>query len=181
VSLITKKAIAGSLKKLILQHPLNKLTIRHITDDCGINRQTFYYHFRDIYDLVEWIYTYDAAQAIGENKTYDTWQEGYRQIFHYIEENRDFVTRTYHALSREFLERILYDRTYQLLLGVIREKARGHAVVEGDVSFIAHFYKYGFVGLILDWVDRGLREDPELIITQLNNLICGDIEKALGV
>ena len=51
----TKYALENSLKKLLLQKPLNKITINDITEDCGINRMTFYYHFKDIYDLVEWV------------------------------------------------------------------------------------------------------------------------------
>ena len=72
----TKKALAESLKNLLLQKPLNKITISDIADDCGINRMTFYYHFKDIYDLVEWTCAEEAAQAMEGKKTYDTWQEG---------------------------------------------------------------------------------------------------------
>lgn len=167
------------MKKLAFQYPLNKLTIKQITDDCGINRQTFYYHFHDIFNLVEWIYADEAARAIGENRTYDTWQEGYLRIFHYIEENRDFVLRTYHSFSREHLEHYLHDLTYRLLIAVINEKQKGRKVREEDKAFIAHFYKYGFVGLILDWIEKDMKEDPDLIIQRLGVLIYGDIEKAL--
>ena len=55
MSQTTKRALEASLKKLLLQKPLNKITINDITEDCGVNRMTFYYHFKDIYDLVDWI------------------------------------------------------------------------------------------------------------------------------
>ena len=51
---ITKRALEASLKKLLLQKPLDKITINDIAEDCGISRMTFYYHFKDIYDLIEW-------------------------------------------------------------------------------------------------------------------------------
>ena len=57
---ITKTALEASLKKLLLKKPLDKITIRDLTEDCGISRMTFYYHFKDIYDLVEWI-CYEAV------------------------------------------------------------------------------------------------------------------------
>lgn len=50
----TKRALEASLKKLLLQKPLDKITIQDLTTDCGISRMAFYYHFKDIYDLVEW-------------------------------------------------------------------------------------------------------------------------------
>ena len=62
MSEITKKALAESLKKLLSKNKLNKITIKEITEDCGVNRQTFYYHFKDIYDLLEWIYKNEVIQ-----------------------------------------------------------------------------------------------------------------------
>lgn len=70
MSQITKRALEQSLKRLLLQKPLNKITISDITDDCGISRMTFYYHFKDIYDLVEWACLQDASGALQEKRTH---------------------------------------------------------------------------------------------------------------
>ena len=61
MSQVTKRALEASLKNLLLQKPLSKITINDIAEDCGINRMTFYYHFRDIYDLIEWSCEEDKA------------------------------------------------------------------------------------------------------------------------
>lgn len=64
----TKQILEESLKKLMLQKPLDKITIRDLTEDCGISRMAFYYHFKDIYDLVEWSCLEDATRALaGKN------------------------------------------------------------------------------------------------------------------
>lgn len=68
MSQVTKRALEASLKNLLLQKPLNKITISDIAEDCGINRMTFYYHFKDIYDLVEWSCLEDAKKAIEDKK-----------------------------------------------------------------------------------------------------------------
>ncbi|MGB4658135.1 MAG: TetR-like C-terminal domain-containing protein [Mobilitalea sp.] len=175
----TKRALAASLKKLLLEKPLDKITVIDITDDCEVNRQTFYYHFKDIFDLVEWIYISEANKALGDKKTSDTWQQGFLQIFEYIQENKALVTNTYHSISREHLERFLYNETYQLLIGVIEEKAESMAVRDVDKTFIANFYKYAFVGIVLEWIRTGMHENPSAIIGRLNILIQGDITKAL--
>ena len=88
MSQITKRALEQSLKNLLLKKPLTKITINDITEDCGINRMTFYYHFKDIYDLVEWSCLEDARKALEEKKTYDTWQQGFLQIFEAVLENK---------------------------------------------------------------------------------------------
>lgn len=176
----TKFAIAQSFKNLAVDNHLNKITIKDITDDCSINRQTFYYHFHDIYDLVEWIYTIEASKVIGEKKTYNTWQQGFLHIFSYVFDNKNFVLRTFHSINREILNQSLYDATYDLLIDVINEKSQSYTVKEEEKSFIANFYKYGFVGLMIDWINGGMKESPNTIIDRLNILISGDIEKALS-
>lgn len=175
----TKKALAASLKKLLSQKSMDKITVVDIVEDCEVNRQTFYYHFKDIYDLVEWIYTVEASKALGDKKTYDTWQQGFMNIFNYVLENKSFVQNTYHSLSREHLENYLYNETYNLLIGVIEEKATGMNVREEDKAFIAHFYKYAFVGLVLEWIGRGMKEDPTTIIERVSIVTHGDIIKSL--
>ena len=66
----TKQALEASLKHLLLQKPLDKITISDLTKDCGISRMAFYYHFKDIYDLVEWSCLEDAKRALAGKKTY---------------------------------------------------------------------------------------------------------------
>ena len=78
----TKFAIAFAFKELLLEKSIDKITINDITEKCGINRQTFYYHFHDIYELIEWICETDADHVLKQNKTYDTWQEGGSETDH---------------------------------------------------------------------------------------------------
>ena len=71
MSQITKNALAASLKKLLSKKELSKITITNITEECGVNRQTFYYHFKDIYDLLEWIFTNEVIEEIDNEKEED--------------------------------------------------------------------------------------------------------------
>lgn len=175
----TKRALAASLKKILAVKPLNKITVVDIVSDCEVNRQTFYYHFRDIYDLMEWILADEAVQVIGSQRTYATWQQGYGQIFQYVSDNRDLVRNAYQYMNREYLERFLYDMTYKLLIDVVEEKAVGLKVREADKHFIADFYKYAFVGQLLEWIRTGMREDASEIVARTALLIEGDFVRAL--
>ena len=111
MSQITKRALEASLKHLLLTKPLDKITVTDICEDCGISRMTFYYHFRDIYDLVEWVCLEDARVALDGKKTYDTWQQGFIQIFHAVRENKVFVMNVYRCVSREQVEKYLVPLT----------------------------------------------------------------------
>ena len=180
MSQITKRALAESLKKLLLEKPLDRITVSDITEDGGVSRMTFYYHFKDVYDLIEWTWLQEAERALDGQKTYDTWQQGFLQIFQLVQENRAFVMNLYHSISREQVERYLYRLTYQLLIGVVEEKSAGMSVRDEDKKFIADFYKYAFVGLMLDWIRGGMKGEPQVLIDRLSVLIRGDVEKALN-
>ena len=179
VSQVTKRALESSLKKLLLEKPLHKITVSDITDDCGINRMTFYYHFKDIYDLVEWCCQEDASRALAGKKTYETWQQGLLQIFEAVQENKPFILNVYRSVSREQVENYLYQVTYRLLEDVVEEQARGMSVRPEDKAFIATLYKYMFVGLMLDWVKSDMKGDPQLIVDRLEQVIHGSIRAAL--
>ena len=179
MSEITKKALATSLKKLLSKKELSKITISNITDDCGVNRQTFYYHFKDVYDLLEWIYLNEVIQPMNGKDIYDNWQQGFLSIFEYILENKEFVKNTYDSISRDYFLRFVYKQTTILLMNVIDEQSKDINVSSEDKKFIANFYKYGFVGIIQEWIEDGMKEQPENIIKKLNNIIEGDLEKAL--
>lgn len=179
MSQTTKRALEASLKNLLLKKPLDKITINDITEDCGVNRMTFYYHFKDIYDLVEWSCEEDATRALQGKKTYDTWQEGFLQIFEAVLDNKPFIMNVYHSVSREQVEIYLYKVTYNLLIGVVEEKAVGMKVSDEEKKFIADFYKFAFVGIMLDWIKNDMKEDPKDIVERISTLIHGDVSRAL--
>ena len=101
VSQTTKRALEASLKKLLLQKPLNKITINDITEDCGVNRMTFYYHFKDIYDLVDWIMVEDAAKALEGRQSFENWTDAFLDILHQVQDNKVLVMNVYRSVSRE--------------------------------------------------------------------------------
>ena len=180
MSQVTKRALEQSLKNLLLKKPLTKITVGDITDDCGINRMTFYYHFKDIYDLVEWSCLEDAKRALDEKKTYDTWQQGLLQIFKAVQENKPFILNVYRCVHREQVEKYLQPLVDQLLLSVINEEAAGITVRDEDKQFIAQVYSYVFIGLMLDWIKDDMREDPQRIVEKLATLIKGSMAAALS-
>ncbi len=175
----TKYALAASLKNLLLRKPLTKITINDITEDCGISRMTFYYHFKDIYDLAEWICAKDAAQALEGKRTYDTWQEGFLNIFRLLQDNKPFIMNVYRCVSRERIEQYLNPLIRSLIFGVVEEKSAQIAVSEPDKQFIASFYEYAFIGVVLEWIDSDMREDPAAIVERTSKVVRGNVLRAL--
>lgn len=180
MSQITKRALEQSLKNLLLKKPLTKITINDIADDCGINRMTFYYHFKDIYDLVEWSCLEDAKKALDEKKTHDTWQEGLLNIFEAVLANKPFIMNVYRCVDREQVEKYLKPLTDNLIMGVIDEQAAQIPVREEDKEFIARVYSYVFIGIMLDWIKDDMKSEPRLIVDKLALLIKDSLADALS-
>lgn len=150
MSEITKRALESALKDLLREKHLDKITIQDLTQACGISRSAFYYHFQDIYSLVEWACMEDFSKALGGKKTYATWEEGLKQILEEIYRDKAFIYNVYRYTDHEAIVKYLYQRTFDLLYGVVQERSAGMNVTEEQKRFIADFYKYAFVGLVLN-------------------------------
>ena len=179
MSQVTKRALEQSLKNLLLKKPLTKITINDIAEDCGISRMTFYYHFKDIYDLVEWVCLEDAKRALDNKKTHDTWQQGLLQIFYAVRENKPFVMNVYHCVDKVQVEKYLRPLTDDLLMGVIEEESQGKTIRQEDKQFVAQVYSYVFIGLMLDWIRDDMKQDPEVLVKKLAAVLQNAFAEAL--
>lgn len=175
----TKISLGESLKKLMQTKRLEKITIQDLTADCGVSRMAFYYHFKDIYDLVEWVCVEDGKRAIQDKKTGDTWQEGISRIFEAVLENKEFITNVCRSIGRERVERYLYQFTYDIVRDVVEEKCRGTGISEKQKDSITDFYKYGFVGTVLNWIDHGMKEDYSEIVENMSVMLYENIDHSV--
>ena len=175
----TKLALEASLKELLRTKSIDRITINDLTEHCGISRMTFYYHFKDIYDLVEWSCLEDAEKALNNNKTYETWEQGLLQIFYAVKDNKPFIQNVYHCVGRERVEQYLMPLADKLLVNVIEEQSEGLHVTQSDKDFIAQIYSYVLVGLMLDWVGNDMKDDPEQLVERLGIVIQGNLSAAL--
>lgn len=179
MSNITKKALSMSLKKIMTSTPLDKITINDIVNDCGVNRRTLYYHFHDIYDLLEWTLRTELFEILGKNKTYKTWQKGFLQILDYLNDNKKIILNIYKTIDRDYIENHLIKEVTTLILNVIDEVGANVEVSNINKNKIAKFYEIALVGIILDWIKNEMKTDPRVIVEDLNIILGGDIYSVL--
>lgn len=153
----TKIALEASLKELLRTKPIDRITINDLTEHCGISRMTFYYHFKDIYDLVEWACVEDGKRALQGKKTYDTWLEGIAQIFEAVLENKPFIMNVYHAVAHEKVEQYLYKLTYELIVNVVEENAKALRLQTGINALLQIFINMDLWELCLTGSTRACR------------------------
>ena len=87
----TKQQLANHLKKLMETKSLEKISVQEVTERAELNRQTFYYHFDDIYDLLKWTLEREAIELLYDRKEESLWKEGLRDFLLYLEKNRLFA------------------------------------------------------------------------------------------
>lgn len=179
MSQMTKLALANSLKKLLMCKPLNKITIADITSDCGVNRMTFYYHFQDIYDLVDWILEKDAERVLEEHQSYDSLQDAFVTVLQQVRQNRTLVLNLYRALQRDQIEQYLYRLMDPIMHDFALREGEGLTVPEQDKQFVLDFYKCAFVGLVLEWICRDMKDEPEQLAYRMNVMVHGELRHAL--
>jgi Transcriptional regulator len=174
VSNHTKQLLGETLKTLMTKKSLRKITIQELVDTCGVNRQTFYYHFHDIYELLGWIYQVEAINEIS-TITYDSWCDEITVIVNYLYENRKFCYATYRSLGKDSLDRFLLkvfdDMTEKVLSGI----ERAALLTPEDRLFITRLYGYALSGTLLDWVASKFSTPPEQRAYQVCHSIKGTL------
>lgn len=179
MSIITKKALAASLKKLMQYKPITKITVKDIVADCEVGRKTFYYHFQDIYELLGWIYITEGFEGLSDCKTYETWPTGLRKMVDFVYTNQIFCKNAYYSIGRERAINFLYPILHKLLINIIDELTEQVQIEKDDKDFIADFYVYAFLGLIIKWSLSDI-DDPDQFMNKLIVLVENDLQQCIN-
>lgn len=166
--------------EMLDEEPFDQITVIDIATRCGINRNTFYYHFEDIYALVDATFKNETEKIIGAHRTFDSWQEAFLAATSFALDHRKAIYHLYDSINRERLEVYLYDVTYNNMKAYVIQQAEGLSVRDEDVRDLAVFYAVALEGLVLDWLHGGMKTDPEAYIENIGHLLDGSIRFALA-
>lgn len=175
MTIVIKRVLASTLKEIAEKKSLSKITINDLTQACDVSRQTFYNNFKDIYDLVEWIYLKEVVTPIERGKIYDKWQDALTSIFQYISENHVFVLNTYRSFGKEFLEKVLRQEMELFLSNQVFKKIEVTKEEAKQVEFSYSFYTYALVGVGLDWIEKQMPESVEELVERIERVMLGEI------
>ncbi len=163
-----KEQMALSLKKLLEQKDLQKITVQEIADDCGINRYTFYYHFKDIYDLLSWAFQNETLAIIKKNENCLTWQEGFQMFLRHNVENRQVFRRILDGVGTEMLWNLFYQEISHLMDAFLLDVKGSQEISEDYWQFLRNFYIGALCGVLMDWLrqDTPISEDTFMAYLQ---------------
>ena len=168
-----KWEICSSLKSLMTQKSLNKITVAEIMQSCGMARQHFYYHFEDIYDAVRWMFDQEAVALLREHEGVMLWQDGLLQLFQYLQENRAVCLCALHSISREHLKRFFQTDVHVIIQGTIERivEELNYHVSEEEVDLLTKFYVGALASIMEEWLLGNIQETPEELIRFADQLL----------
>lgn len=175
----TKRLIAQALEELLSTKTLDKITVKEIVEKSGVNRQTFYYNFEDIYALVEWIFDEKTRQLLEDDHIRDNWKETLVEVFHSLQSQKPLILNTYHSLNRVYLERYLKKWLHPHIQHVVDEAAKNYRVTTQERDFICDCYVAIFVGIALDWVENNMDSDYASQMELFLKLVDGSLDSTL--
>lgn len=170
---LTKSLMADALEELMREKPINKISVKELTDLCKLNRQTFYYHFSDIYELLEWLLKKNLLSHLTDTGTYPTWQDAGIYLLSYLKTNSSLVLSTLNSLSRNTIKSLLYDEIYKVAKKFIYELAGDIPASEAAFNSVSHYCSITFSALLEDWLLSGMQSTPEELIERLDIIVSG--------
>ena len=182
----TRKAIMQTFLHILKNKPFDRITVKDICEQCEINRNTFYYYFRDIYDVLEAIFEDEVRLVMDEAKEGMTFHDAYARAASIILNNREAIIHIYASENGRVLRTYLDAVVTQVVRRFVLEKAEGYSLSESDVAFITAFYSNGIVGSTIKLIERGsmMNGAPETITANSTGLSKNqynrDIVKRIG-
>lgn len=173
----TKNAIKASFLKLLGERPLSKITIKDIVTDCGINRNSFYYHFEDIPALIEEIVREESDRIIKQYPTISSFEDCLKISVEFALQNKKAIYHIYNSVNRDIFERHLWEACRYVVTTYINTAFGSYRVTPNDKEIIVKYYKCELFGQVCEWLDNGLKEDILATNRRLCELRKGMIEE----
>ena len=155
----TRWAIMDCFLKLLNQRPLNQITVKDIVEDCGINRNSFYYHFEDLPALVEEIIGEHMEKLIQKYPTVSSVEECADAVIELVMDNRRAIYHIYNSLSRDVFERRLMDACRYIVSTYLKAEFAGKGMAPQDLDALIRLHQCACFGSVIDWLNGGMKDD----------------------
>lgn len=169
-----KSIISETFFRMVKEKGIDRITVKDLVETCHISRQTFYYHFQDILDVVEWSARETVHRAVQVSLSAQSPEEAIRVFVMAAHENRVLIEKLLRSQKREQIEKILSDGLQSYLMEMVRSIAPGLNINLEDMSVALEFYSFGIAGVMLDRCGRE-QFDPDKLTRQLMSLLQGKL------
>ena len=163
-----KREIKNSFIKLLTERPISQITVKDIVEDCGVNRNSFYYHFQDIPSLLEEIIVEMTAKVIENLPEESTFEEKVTAALEEINLNKRMIYHIYGSSNREFYEKQLMKICDYVTRTYICSRDYSEKVTSKDLEFVISYLKCELFGQLIDWLNHEMSYD----IVEHSRILC---------
>nr|WP_281362250.1 TetR-like C-terminal domain-containing protein [Cellulomonas humilata] len=175
-----RDALATALKTRLRSEPLARVTVTHLTQDCGLTRQAFYYHFHDVPELAAWVFETEVAEQVRVSAHHDAWADGLVRLMGYLRDNRSSTTAVLDGLGRAGLERFLFWQMRPVTAAVVEEVGGGGPASPADRALVVDFYTSAVLAVLLRWVSDGMVGDPYRLVGDVELMLHGSVRESVA-
>jgi len=175
----TEKAIKETFLSLLSERPLSQITVKDIVEKCGVNRNSFYYHFRDMKALLESIVKEDVDQIMAEHPTIDSLESAFATTIDFAEKNRMIIQHIYNSVNRDVFEQNLWKVCEYVIATFGVTAFAGTPVSAFDKEAISEYYTCQLFGVAVFWLRSGTKSDIHEKISRICELQRGMIEETI--
>lgn len=175
----TKKAIRDSFVKLLNQRPISQITVRDIAEDCGVNRNTFYYYYQDLPQLMESIVSEDAQRIIREHPTIDSLDECINAALEFALTNRRAVLHIYNSVNRDIYEQYQWRVCTYVATAYLNSVLGQRKLSQEDYATIVEDMRCVSFGIVLGWLENGMDQATLQRLRRILVLKHGDLERLI--
>ena len=168
----TKRALADGLRLALKKREYGDITVADITDCSGMSRNTFYYHFRDKEELVDWVFQTDLKPVIRAAEKSANWTELLGMVLDVAEKNREFYAEVLTSQGYASFSTCLIDAGRHVDARILAE-TRGTSQTDRELQLTARFYAHAVIGVVIDWVRGDVEFEPEELIALIEARITG--------
>jgi probable dihydroxyacetone kinase regulator len=169
----TKKKLAGALKELMKTTTFDKITVSDITEKCDVHRQTFYYHFQDRYELLDWIFKNEIIDPFITDFSFENMYDKFNNLFETMLSSKKFYQNALKTngddLTR-YISRIASEQ-FKNIIAIISKEAKKYNAIKDDNMLLGEFFGYGITGVVINWAIKGMKETPKQMTDRIENLV----------
>lgn len=172
----TQKAILQTFEDMLREMRFDKITVSALVARCEISSNTFYYHFRDIYDLLDaWIGKINQ-EFLAQTEGIDNWAEKFKIVLHLMQDNSKLIFNLFDSISRERLERFAFSSVRNLFYEEVSREAEGKRIPDEVIRGVSDFCCYSILGYLLEFLWNRMEADVDKEVDRLSMIFAGAIE-----